>query len=70
MGKARARTAKAGITLDTGALIALDRGDKRMIALLHQALAQVAAPFECLRVFWDKPGAMPPKRQILSTRPW
>ena len=40
MGKARARTAKAGITLDTGALIALDRGDKRMIALLHEALAQ------------------------------
>jgi hypothetical protein len=26
--------------LDTGALIALDRGDKRMIALLHTALAQ------------------------------
>lgn len=40
MGKARARTEKAGITLDAGALIALDRGDKRMIALLHQALAQ------------------------------
>jgi predicted nucleic acid-binding protein len=40
MGKARARTAAAGMTLDTGALIALDRGNKRMIALLHQALAQ------------------------------
>ena len=40
MGKARARDAKAGITLDTGALIALDRGEKRMIALLDQALAQ------------------------------
>ena len=40
MGKTRARSAAAGITLDTGALIALDRGDKRMIALLHQALAQ------------------------------
>jgi len=40
MGRARAHTAKAGITLDTGALIALDRGAKRMIALLHQALAQ------------------------------
>jgi hypothetical protein len=40
MGRARARTTKAGITLDTGALIALDRGDKRMIALLRQALAQ------------------------------
>jgi hypothetical protein len=40
MGKTRARAASAGITLDTGALIALDRGDKRMIALLHQALMQ------------------------------
>ena len=39
MGRARTRTA-AGITLDTGALIALDRGDKRMIALLQRAVAQ------------------------------
>ena len=39
MGKTRARSA-TGITLDTGALIALDRGDKRMIALLAQALVQ------------------------------
>jgi len=39
MGKTRA-SAAAGITLDTGALIALDRGDKRMIALLHRVLAQ------------------------------
>ena len=39
MGRTRARTA-AGIVLDTGALIALDRGDKRMIALLHRALSQ------------------------------
>ena len=40
MGRARAGAAKAGITLDTGALIALDRGDKRMIALLRRALEQ------------------------------
>ena len=40
MGKTRARTAAAGLTLDTGALIALDRGDKRMIALLVRALMQ------------------------------
>ena len=41
MGKTRARVStKAGITLDAGALIALDRGDKRMIALLGQALVQ------------------------------
>ena len=39
MGKARTSTA-AGIVLDTGALIALDRGDKRMIALVQRALAQ------------------------------
>ena len=40
MGKTRARTAAVGITLDTGALIALDRGDKRMIALLQRAVAE------------------------------
>lgn len=39
MGKTRTRT-PAGIVLDAGALIALDRGDKRMIALLQRALAQ------------------------------
>ena len=39
MGRTRPRTA-AGIVLDTGALIALERGDKRMIALLRRALAQ------------------------------
>lgn len=39
MGRTRARTA-AGIVLDAGALIALDRCDKRMIALLGRALAQ------------------------------
>jgi hypothetical protein len=40
MGKTGAGSAPAGITLDAGALIALDRGDKRMIALLDRALAQ------------------------------
>jgi hypothetical protein len=39
MGRTRTRTA-AGIMLDAGALIALDRGDKRMIALLQRALAR------------------------------
>jgi hypothetical protein len=39
MGRTRARTS-TGIVLDTGGLIALDRGDKRMIALLRRALAQ------------------------------
>ncbi len=39
MGRTRTRTA-SGIVLDAGALIALDRGDKRMIALLQRALTQ------------------------------
>ncbi|MBN1610102.1 MAG: hypothetical protein JW940_25980 [Polyangiaceae bacterium] len=39
MGKTRARSSSSGVTLDAGALIALDRGDRRMIALLDQALA-------------------------------
>ena len=39
MGKTGTRSA-AGIVLDAGALIALDRGDKRMIALLRQGLTQ------------------------------
>jgi predicted nucleic acid-binding protein len=40
MGKTHVAAAPAGITLDTSALIALDRGDKRLIALLQRALAQ------------------------------
>jgi len=40
VGKTRTRSRKAGITLDSGALIALDRGDGRMIALLDRALSQ------------------------------
>jgi len=40
MGRTHAATARAGITLDTGALIALDRGDQRLIALLSRALKQ------------------------------
>ncbi len=39
MGRTRTPTA-AGLVLDAGALIALERGDKRMIALLQRALAQ------------------------------
>ena len=39
MGRTRTPAA-AGIVLDAGALIALDRGDKHMIALLQRALAQ------------------------------
>jgi len=39
MRTTQTRTA-AGIVLDSGALITLDRGDKRMIALLQRALAR------------------------------
>jgi predicted nucleic acid-binding protein len=40
VGRTHVAAARAGITLDAGALIALDRGDKRLIALLQRALAQ------------------------------
>jgi hypothetical protein len=40
VGKTRAQSTSAGVTLDAGALIALDKGDRRMIALLEQTLAQ------------------------------
>ena len=40
MGRTYAAAAPAGLTLDAGALIALDRGDKRLIALLDRAMAQ------------------------------
>ena len=40
MGRAHVAAARPGLTLDTGALIALDRGDKRLIALLQRALAK------------------------------
>lgn len=38
MGKTRAASKTKGVTLDAGALIALERGDRRMIALLQQTL--------------------------------
>ncbi|HEY5373537.1 MAG TPA: hypothetical protein VIK01_07605 [Polyangiaceae bacterium] len=40
MGKARVGAKAPQITLDAGALIAIDRGDRRMLSLLDQALAQ------------------------------
>jgi predicted nucleic acid-binding protein len=41
MGKARSRSAKevTGVTLDAGALIALERGDRRVIALLQELVS-------------------------------
>ena len=40
MGKARAGTKPTQVTLDAGALIAIDRGDRRVIALIEQVLAR------------------------------
>lgn len=39
MGKTRTPNSTTGVTLDTGALIVLDRGERRMIALLDQVLS-------------------------------
>jgi len=40
MGKARAGTKPPQVTLDAGALIAIDRGDRRMLAVLDQIVAE------------------------------
>ncbi len=38
MGSTRTQSTSSGVTLDAGALVALDKGDRRMIALLQEAL--------------------------------
>jgi hypothetical protein len=40
VGKTRTQKTIKGLTLDAGALIAIDRGDRRMIALLQQAVKE------------------------------
>ena len=40
MGNARTVAKPPEVTLDAGALIAIDRGDRRMIAMLDQVVAQ------------------------------
>ena len=46
MGRPRARSVpEAGLTLDTGALIAIERGDGRMVALLDRLAARGGARF-------------------------
>jgi predicted nucleic acid-binding protein len=40
MGKTRAQASQAAVTLDAGALIALERGNGRMIALLQELAAR------------------------------
>ena len=59
MGKARAQTAKAGVTLDAGALIALERGNARMIALLREIVAtrgQIRIPAGVVGQVWRDGG--------------
>jgi len=66
MGGTRTLTA-AGITLDTGALITLDRGDKRMIALLHRALAQ-GRTLEFPQAWSPRPGVTDALARFLRSR--
>lgn len=40
MGATRPSASVAGLTFDAGALIAIDRGDRRMIALLQEAVRE------------------------------
>jgi hypothetical protein len=40
MGKTRSRTRQASVTLDAGALIAIERGNGRMLALLQRVAAR------------------------------
>jgi len=40
MGKARTSTKPPQVTLDAGALIAIDRGDRRMLAVVDQIVAE------------------------------
>jgi predicted nucleic acid-binding protein len=51
MGKARTSKNSPQVTLDTGALIALDRGDRRMLALLAEVSVQGGR-------FWVPAGAL------------
>ena len=56
MGRSRARLAPVVLTLDAGALIAIERGDPRMIALLdrvaHGIAARFAVPVNVLAQVW------------------
>jgi predicted nucleic acid-binding protein len=66
MGSKSATTVKTGLTLDAGALIALDRGDGRLIALLQEAARrklQLRIPTGVLGQVWRN-GA----RQVLLAR--
>ena len=56
MGRPRARLAPVVLTLDAGALIAIERGDPRMVALLdrvaHGIAARFAVPVNVLAQVW------------------
>jgi len=57
MGRTNAATARAGIALDAGALISLDRGDKRLM-LCSIAPWHSVSNYECLQEWWGKFGGM------------
>ena len=66
MGATRTRPAPPGVTLDAGALIALDRGDRRLIALVREALAQgrgFRVPAGVVGQAWRDP-----RRQVVLSR--
>lgn len=65
MGAPRSEATQAGLTLDAGALIAIERGDRRMIALLR-----FIGDNTCLRVPAGVVGQVwrNPERQVLLAR--
>lgn len=66
MGASRSETAQAGLTLDAGALIAIERGDRRMIALIKMMGAKGACfrvPAGVVAQVWRNP-----ERQVLLSR--
>lgn len=71
MGKARARTeAQVGITLDAGALIALERGDGRVIAILQRLIAKqdsVRVPAGVLGQAWRNGSRQAVLSRLLAT---
>jgi hypothetical protein len=66
MGATRSEAKQAGLTLDAGALIAIERGDRRMIALIQT----MGAKGGCFRIPAGVVGQVwrNPERQVLLAR--
>jgi hypothetical protein len=70
MGKARVE-APQGVTLDAGALIAIERGDGRMIALLQEIVkrsAKVRVPAGVVGQAWREPSTQVRLARFLRSR--